>query len=104
MGSYSGVGTGTAVNLQLAKISGAFNVSSLVAGEREGIEMTGIALLRGMLLTVSTALGGSGIFLLYYSFMSAPLADYGVVCLALASAIAWFVDRSAANTLARPRR
>jgi hypothetical protein len=66
--------------------------------------MTGIALLRGMLLTVSTALGASGIFLLYYSFMSAPLADYGVVCLALASAIAWFVDRSAANTLARPRR
>jgi hypothetical protein len=97
-------GCARGVNLQLAKISVVFEVSSLVAGAREGIEMTGIALLRGMLLTVSTALGGSGIFLLYYSFMSAPLADYGVVCLALASAIAWFVDRSAANTLARPRR
>ena len=57
-----------------------------------------------LMLTVSTVLGGSGVFLLYYSLMSAPLGDYGAVCLALASAIAWFVDRSAANTLARPRR
>ena len=66
--------------------------------------MTGIALLRGTLLTLSTVLGGSGIFLLYYSLMSAPLADYGVIWLALASAIAWFVDRSPANTMARPHR
>jgi hypothetical protein len=96
--------TGGGVNFQLAQISVTLEVSFPVVGAPEGIEMTGIALLRGMLLTVSTALGGSGIFLLYYSFMSAPLADYGVVCLALASAIAWFVDRSAANTLAHPRR
>jgi hypothetical protein len=41
--------------------------------------MTGIALLQGTLLTLSAVLGGAGIFLLYYSFMSAPLADYGVV-------------------------
>jgi hypothetical protein len=92
------------VNFQLAKISVAFDISSLAAGARGEIEMTGIALLRGTLLTASTVLGGSGVFLLYYSFMSAPLGDYGVVCLALASAIAWFVDRSAANTMARPRR
>jgi hypothetical protein len=63
--------------------------------------MTGIALLQGTLLTLSAVLGGAGIFLLYYSFMSALLADYGVVCLALASVIAWFVDRSAASTMAR---
>jgi hypothetical protein len=66
--------------------------------------MRGIALLRGTLLTLSTVLGGSGIFLLYYSVMSAPLADYAVVCLAMASAIAWFVHRSAVNSIARPRR
>jgi hypothetical protein len=60
--------------------------------------MRGIALFRGTLLTLSTALSGSGIFLLYYSFMSAPLGDYAVVCLGLASTIAWFVDRSAADT------
>ena len=60
--------------------------------------MIGIALLRGTLLALSTVLGGSGIFLLYYSFMSAPLADYAVVCLGLASAIAWFVDSSTVNT------
>jgi hypothetical protein len=28
---------------------------------------------------LTAVLGGAGIFLLYYSFMSAPLADYGVV-------------------------
>jgi hypothetical protein len=60
--------------------------------------MTGTALLQGTLLTLSTVLGGAGIFLLYYSSMTAPLADYGVVCLALASAIAWFVDSSTLNT------
>jgi hypothetical protein len=60
--------------------------------------MTGIALLRDTLLTLSTVLGGSGIFLLYYSFMAPPLANYALVFLGAASTIAWFVDGAAANS------
>jgi hypothetical protein len=57
--------------------------------------MTGIAVLRATLLTIATAFGALGIFFLYYSCMSAPVADYAFVFLAAASAMAWFVDKSA---------
>ena len=57
--------------------------------------MTGIAVFRATLLTIATAFGAVGIFFLYYSCMSAPVGDYAVVFLAMASAIAWFVEKSA---------
>jgi hypothetical protein len=60
--------------------------------------MTGIAVFRATLLTIATAFGAVGIFFLYYSCMSAPVGDYAVVFLAMASAIAWFVDKSAEGT------
>ena len=60
--------------------------------------MTGIAVVRATLLTTATAFGALGIFFLYYSCMSAPVGDYAVVLLAVASAIAWFIDNSAAGT------
>ena len=60
--------------------------------------MTGIAVFRATLLTIATAFGAVGIFFLYYSCLSAPVGDYAVVFLAMASAIAWFVDKSAEGT------
>jgi hypothetical protein len=60
--------------------------------------MTGIAVFRATLLTTATAFGALGIFFLYYSCMSAPVGDYAVVSLAMAAAIAWFVDKSAEDT------
>ena len=60
--------------------------------------MTGIAVFRTTLLAIATAFGALGIFFLYYSCMSAPVGDYAVVFLAMASAIAWFVDKSAEGT------
>ena len=57
--------------------------------------MTSIPVFRAKLLAIATAFGALGIFLLSYSGMSAPLGDYAVVFLAMASAIAWFVDNSA---------
>jgi len=60
--------------------------------------MTVIAVFRATLLTTATAFGALGIFLLSYSGMSAPVGDYAVVFLAVASAIAWFVDKSAEGT------
>jgi hypothetical protein len=57
--------------------------------------MSGIAVFRTALLAIATALGVVGIFFLSYSGMSAPIGDYAVVILAIASAIAWFVDKSA---------
>jgi len=59
--------------------------------------MTGIAVLRATLSAIATAFGALGIFLLSYSGMSAPVGDYAVVLLAVASAIAWFIDKSAAG-------
>ena len=57
--------------------------------------MTGIAVFRTTLLAVATAFGALGIFLLSYSGMTAPVGDYAVMSLAIASAIAWFVEQSA---------
>jgi hypothetical protein len=57
--------------------------------------MTGIAEFRTALLAIATAFGVVGIFFLSYSGMSAPIGDYAVGSLAIGSAIAWFVDKSA---------
>ena len=57
--------------------------------------MTGIPVFRTTLLAIATAFGALGIFFLSYSSMSAPVGDYAVVFLAMASAIAWFVEKSA---------
>jgi hypothetical protein len=46
----------------------------------------------------TTALGALGIFLLYYGCMSTPVGHYAVVFLAMALAIAWFVNKSAQGT------
>jgi hypothetical protein len=60
--------------------------------------MTGISVFRTTLLAIATAFGALGILFLYYSCMSAPVGDYAVVFLAIASAIAWFVDTSTEGT------
>ena len=60
--------------------------------------MTGISGFRTTLLAIATAFGALGIFLLSYSGMSAPVGDYAVVFLAVSSAIAWFVEKSAEGT------
>ena len=60
--------------------------------------MTGIPVFRTTLLAIATAFGAIGIFFLSYSGMSAPVGDYAVVFLAMASAIAWFVEKSAEGT------
>ena len=57
--------------------------------------MNGIAIFRATLLTVSTAFGASGIFFVYYSCMSAPVGNYALVFLGLATAISWYVEKSA---------
>jgi hypothetical protein len=57
--------------------------------------MTGIAVFRATLLALATAFGALGIFFLSYSGMTAPVGDYAVMSLAVASAIAWFVEKSA---------
>ena len=60
--------------------------------------MTGISAFRATLLAIATAFGAIGIFFLAYSGMSTPVGDYAVVFLAMALAIAWFVDSSAERT------
>jgi hypothetical protein len=60
--------------------------------------MTGISVFRATLLAIATAFGAIGIFFLSYSGMSAPVGDDAVVFLATASAIAWFVEKSAEGT------
>jgi hypothetical protein len=60
--------------------------------------MTGPSVFRTTLLAIATAFGALGIFFLSYSGMSAPLGDYAVVFLAMASAIVWFVEKSAKGT------
>jgi len=55
--------------------------------------MTGISVFRTTLLSIATAVRAHGI-LSHYSCMSAPVGDYAVVFLAMASAIAWFVNKS----------
>ena len=58
--------------------------------------MNGIAIFRATLLTLSTVFGAFGIFFLYYSCtMSAPVVDCAVMFLGTASAIAWFVEKTA---------
>jgi hypothetical protein len=57
--------------------------------------MTGIAVFRSTLLAVATTSGALGIFLLSCSGMSAPVGHYAVMFLAVASAIALFVEKSA---------
>jgi hypothetical protein len=49
-------------------------------------------------LAIATAFGALGVFLLSYSGMSAPIGDDAVMFLATASAIAWFVEKSAEGT------
>ena len=56
--------------------------------------MNGIAIFRATLLTLSTAFGALGIFFLYYSCMSAPVGEYALVFLGMATAISWFVEKS----------
>ena len=60
--------------------------------------MTGTSVLRTTLLAIATALGVLGIFFLSYNGIPEPIGDYAVVFLAMASAIAWFVDKSAEGT------
>ena len=57
--------------------------------------MMGIGILRSTLLAVSSALGGFGIFFLYYSFAYPPVSSHALVFLGAASTIVWFVDRPA---------
>jgi len=56
--------------------------------------MNGIAIFRAALLTLSTVFGALGIFFLYYSCMSAPVGDYALVFLGMATAISWFAEKS----------
>jgi hypothetical protein len=58
--------------------------------------MTGISGFRTTLLAIATAFGALGVFLLSYSGMSAPVGDDAVM--PTASAIAWFVEKSAEGT------
>ena len=60
--------------------------------------MTGTSVFRTTFLAIATAFGALGIFFLSYSGMSAPVGDYAAVFLATASAIAWFVEKSAEGT------
>ena len=60
--------------------------------------MIGIAILQGTLLAVSSALGGFGIFFLYYSFVYPPVGSHALVLLGAASTIAWFVDGPAGTS------
>ena len=60
--------------------------------------MSGIAVFRTTILAIATGFGALGIFLLFYSGMSAPIGDYAVGFLVTASVIAWFVDKSAEGT------
>jgi len=60
--------------------------------------MTGISVFRATLLAIATAFGAIGIFFLAYSGMSTPVGDYAAVFLAMALAIAWFVDSPAERT------
>ena len=60
--------------------------------------MASIPVFRATLLAIATALGALGIFFLSYSGMSAPVGHYAVVFLAMAWAIAWFIDSSAERT------
>ena len=60
--------------------------------------MTGSSMVRTTLLAIAVAFGALGIFFLSYSGMSAPVGDYAVVFLAMASAIVWFVENSAKGT------
>jgi hypothetical protein len=60
--------------------------------------MIGIVVFRATFLAIATAFGALGIFFLSYSGMSAPVGDYAVVFLAVSSAIAWFVEKSAEGT------
>jgi hypothetical protein len=78
-----------------ARCSGTVDAPLGERGTREDYGMTGIAMFRVTLLTIATAFGALGIFFLYYSCMSAPIADYAAVFLAMASGIAWFVEKFA---------
>ena len=60
--------------------------------------MTSISVVRRTLLAIATAFGALGIFLLYYSGMSAPVGDYAVVFLATAWAISSLVGKAAEGT------
>ena len=60
--------------------------------------MTGTSVFRPTLLAITIAFGALGVFLLSYSGMSAPVGDDAVVFLAMALAIAWFVEKSAEGT------
>ena len=60
--------------------------------------MTGTSVFRTTLLAIAAAFGALGIFLLSYSYISAPVGHYGGVFLAMPSAIAWFVNKSAQGT------
>jgi hypothetical protein len=60
--------------------------------------MNGSSVVRTTLLAIATSFGALGIFFLSYRGTSAPIGDYAVVFLAMASAIGWFVDKSAEDT------
>ncbi len=60
--------------------------------------MIGIAILQGTLLALSSALGGFGIFFLYYSFAYPPVSSHALVFLGAASTIVWCVDRPAGTS------
>jgi hypothetical protein len=60
--------------------------------------MNHVPVFRTMLAAMATALGALGIFFLSYSGMTAPLGDDAVMSLAIASMIAWFVEKSDARS------
>ena len=60
--------------------------------------MNHVSVVRTMFFAIATALGALGIFFLSYSGMTAPLGDYAVMSLAIASTIAWFVEKSGARS------
>ena len=60
--------------------------------------MSIIAVFRTTILAIAIGFGALGIFLLSYSGMSAPIGNYAVGFLAMALAIARFVDKSGKST------
>jgi len=57
--------------------------------------MTHIPVVRTALLVIAATFGALGIFFLSSSGMTASVGDYAVMFLVVASAIAWFVEKSA---------
>jgi hypothetical protein len=55
--------------------------------------MYGLNFLRLALLGIGHVLGSIGVFCLYWSYLSAPVAAHAMICLGTATAIALSVER-----------